>query len=124
MIVCSGVSQRCALMRSATCWPVSTLGSCTSTAPTPSCRFPSSPSIVRRHVVLDEEAVAFDGCDDVGLVAAGVEVAMADLAVVIGADGVVALADVDQDVHIVRQALDRDVDGRPPRRGLPGRRRP
>ena len=65
---------------------------------------------MRRHVVLDEEAVALDGCGDVGLVAAGVEVAMADLAIVIGADGVVALADVDQDVHIVRQALDRDVD--------------
>ena len=74
--------------------------------------------------MLDKEAIALDACDDVGLVAASVEVAVADLAIVIGADGVVALADVDQDVHVVRQALDRDVDGLHRGARLPGRRRP
>ena len=47
----------------------------------------------------------------VGLVAADVEIAVADLAVVFLADGVVALADVGRDVHVFGQVGDRQIDG-------------
>ena len=77
--------------------------------------------VVVRHVVLDEIGRAFDLADQVGLVAAGVEIAVADLPVVFLADGVVALADVRRDMDVVRQALDREIDRVD--RGLAPRRR-
>ena len=48
--------------------------------------------------------------NEIGLVAADVEIAMPDLPVVIRADRVVALADMHEDVNVVRQSFDRDVD--------------
>ena len=110
-MVCSGASQPYLRMRAATVSPVSTLGSCTSTAPTPSCRLPKQSFVVVRHVVLDEIGRAFDLADEIGLVAAGVEIAVPDLRVVFLADRVVALADVRRDMDVVGQALDRHVDG-------------
>ena len=46
--------------------------------------------IMRRHVVLDEIAVALDATNKVSLVPADVEVAMANLPVIIRADRVIA----------------------------------
>jgi len=66
--------------------------------------------VVRRHIVLDEKAVAFDLADEVGLVAPVIEIAVADLTVIIGADGVVALADMNHHMHILGKILDREVD--------------
>ena len=71
--------------------------------------------VVRRHVVFDQVRVAVDPADEVRLVASRVEVAVSDLTVVVWADGVVALADVNGDVDVVRNSLDGlvdDVDGR------------
>ena len=69
-MVCSGASHLYLRMRAATVSPVSTLGSCTSTAPTPSCRLPSHALVMVRHVVLDQIGRAFDLADEIGLVAA------------------------------------------------------
>ena len=56
--------------------------------------------------MLDQIAVTRDLTDQIGLVAALVEIPVPDLPVVIGADGVVALADVDHHMHVVRQSLE------------------
>ena len=98
-------------MRVATRAPVSTFGAWTSTAPTPSCLFPSSPSNSSDPVVLDEIGMATDLADQIGLVPSGVEVPMADLSIVIGADRIIALADMQRDMDILRQALDGEIDG-------------
>ena len=58
-----------------------------------------------RHVVLDEIGGAFDLADKIGLVAAGVEIAMADLPVVFLSDGVVALTDVRGHVDVFAASL-------------------
>ena len=63
------------------------------------------PMKVRRHVMLDQERIAVDRGDDIRLVSAGIEIAMANLTIIIGTDGVVALADMNQDMNIVRQVL-------------------
>ena len=66
--------------------------------------------VVRRHVVLDEEGVAIDPADQIRLVAPGVEIAVADLSIVIRAHRVVALADMDEHMDVVGQTFDRHVD--------------
>ena len=66
---------------------------------------------MRRHVVFDQIGRALDPADEVGLVAADVEIAMADLRVIFLADGIIALADVHRNMHVVGQALDREIDG-------------
>ena len=68
--------------------------------------------------MLDEIGGACDPAHLVGLVAADVEIAMADLAVIFLAHGVIALADMDGDMDVVGQALDGEIDGLDPRRGL------
>ena len=60
--------------------------------------------------MLDQVAVAVDLADQVGLVAPGVEIAVADLAVVVRPDRIVALADMHHHVHVLGQALDGHVD--------------
>jgi hypothetical protein len=50
--------------------------------------------IVRGHIVFDEIKVAIDLANKIGLVATGVEITMPDLAIVIGSDCVVALANM------------------------------
>jgi len=71
---------------------------------------------VRGHVVLDEQRGAFNPAHDIRLVAADVEIAVADLAVVFLAHGVIALTHVGGDVNVVRKVRNREVDrihGRP-----------
>ena len=51
--------------------------------------------VVMRHVVLDEKGVAIDPADEIRLVAARIEIAVADLAVIVRTDRVIALADMD-----------------------------
>jgi hypothetical protein len=63
---------------------------------------------VRRHVVLDQQRITSDPADQLGRVPSGIEIALGELAVVVDADGVVALADVHLDLH--GQALDCEVD--------------
>ena len=63
--------------------------------------------VMRRHVVFDQVAVAIDLAHEVGLVASLVKIAVTDLPIVIGADGIVALAYVHHHMHIIRKALDR-----------------
>src|SRR5271166_1418502 len=50
---------------------------------------------MRSHVMLNQITVAFDFADQIRLVPARIEIAMTDLPVVIGADCVIALADMD-----------------------------
>ena len=72
--------------------------------------------VVGRHVVLDQERVAIDPADEVGLVAPRVEIAVPDLSVIVRPDRVVALADMHEHVDVVGQAFDGhvdDVDRRP-----------
>ena len=66
--------------------------------------------VVRRHIVFDEIAVTLNFTYEIGLVAALVEIAVADLSVVVRADGVIALADMDHHMNIIGQSLDRHVD--------------
>ena len=111
MIVCSGESQRCILMRSATCAPVSTFGAWTSTAPTPSLFFTEVALIMRRHVVFDQITVAGNPAHEVGLVAPLVKITMTDLPIVVRANGLIALTYVHHDMHVIWKALDGGVDG-------------
>ena len=56
-------------------------------------------------VVLDQVGVAFDLADQVGLVAARIEISMPDLPIIMRADRVVSLADVDGDMDVLREDL-------------------
>ena len=66
--------------------------------------------IVRGHVVFDQIEVAIDLANKIGLVATGVEIAMPDLAVVIGSDRVVALANMHAHMHVVGKIFDHRID--------------
>ena len=55
--------------------------------------------------------MAIDLADQIGLVPSRIEIPMADLPIVIGPDRIVALADMQRDMDIFRQALDREIDG-------------
>src|ERR1700732_1217460 len=57
--------------------------------------------VMRRHVVLDQIRGTFDFANEVCLIAAIVEVSVADLSVIFLADRVVPLADVHRDVSVV-----------------------
>ncbi len=46
----------------------------------------------------------------IGLVPARIEIAMSNLPIVIGTDGIVTLADMHQDMNVVRKPFDRHVD--------------
>src|ERR1700730_9651609 len=65
---------------------------------------------MRCHVMLDQKTIAFDLADQIRLVPAGVKIAVTDLPVVIRADRIIALANMDQNVHIIRKPLDRNVN--------------
>ena len=62
------------------------------------------------HVMLNQITIAFDFADQIRLVPARIEISMTDLPVVIGADCVIALADMDQHMNILWKPLDRDVN--------------
>src|SRR5215472_1166845 len=62
------------------------------------------------HVVFDQIRMAIDSAYQVGLVAADVEVTVADLPIVVGPNGVVPLADMDGDVDVVGQPFYREID--------------
>jgi hypothetical protein len=66
--------------------------------------------VVRRHVMLNEKAVTFDLANQVRFVTPRIEIAVSYLAIIVGTDRVIALANVDHQVHVVRQALNRHVD--------------
>ena len=66
--------------------------------------------VVRRHIVFDEIAVTLNFADEIGLVAALVEIAVANLSIVIRAHGVIALADMNHHMNIIGQSFDRHVD--------------
>ena len=121
MMVCSGASQRWTLMRSATCLAGLNVRRLHIDSADAELLVSEALLIVRRHVVLDQIAIALDAANEISLVAADIEVAMADLPVIIGADRVVALTDMHHDVHVLGQALDAHVDDldrriEPPRR--------
>ena len=86
------------------------LGLCTSTAPTPSCLSPRQFFKMRCHVVFDQVAVTGDLANEIGLVAPGIEIAMSDLAIIVGPYRVVALTDVDHHVHVFGKPLNGHVD--------------
>src|SRR4051812_9658187 len=65
---------------------------------------------MRRHVMFDQIGIAVDPADQVCLVSAGIKITMADLAVIVSADRVISLANMDEDVHVIGQSLDRHVD--------------
>jgi len=65
--------------------------------------------IVRRHIVLDEIAVTLDVAYKIGFVAPLIEIAVADLSVVIGPYCVIALADVYHDMNVSWQSVDRQL---------------
>jgi hypothetical protein len=71
---------------------------------------PQQPFVVRGHVVLDQETVAIDPCDDIRLISASVEVAVAYLAVIVGPDRIISLAYMHQDVNIIGNVPHRVVD--------------
>ena len=56
--------------------------------------------------MLDQIRVTLDLADQVGLVAAGIEISVADLPVIIGADRIVALADVHGHMDIFGKPFD------------------
>jgi hypothetical protein len=60
--------------------------------------------------MLNQISIAFDLADQIRLIAAGVEIAVPDLPVIIGANRVIALADMNQNVHIIGKPFDRHVD--------------
>ena len=66
--------------------------------------------VVRRHIVLDEIAVTLDVADKISFVAPLVEIAVADLSIVVGPYCVIALADVNHDMNVGWQSVDRHVD--------------
>ena len=69
------------------------------------------PFVMPRHIVFDQIRGRTDLADQIGLIAARIEIAMADLAIVVLADRVVALTDVGRGVNVPRQPLNRPVDG-------------
>ena len=66
--------------------------------------------IVRRHIVFDEIEVAIDLANKIGLVTTSVEITMPDLSIVVGSDGIVALADMYAHMDVVRKIFDHLVD--------------
>src|ERR1700738_2913897 len=56
--------------------------------------------VVRRHIVFDEIAVTIDLADKIGFVSSLVEIAVADLSIVVGPYCVIALADVNHDMNV------------------------
>jgi len=65
--------------------------------------------VVRRHIVLDEIAVTLDVADKISFVAPLVEIAVADLSIVVGPYCVIALADVNHDMNVGWQSVDRQL---------------
>ena len=66
--------------------------------------------VMRRHVVFDKISVAFDPTDQIGLIPPDVEIAMPDLAVIVGADRIVSLADVHHHMHVLGKSLQAHID--------------
>src|ERR1700730_4086027 len=66
--------------------------------------------IVRRHIVFYEIAVTLDVANKISFVAPLVEIAVADLSIVVGPYCVIALADVNHDMNVSWQSVDRHVD--------------
>ena len=66
--------------------------------------------IMRCHVVLYEVSIAFDLAHEIGLIAPDVEIAVANLTVIVGADCVITLANVDHYMHVIRQVGDSHID--------------
>jgi hypothetical protein len=62
------------------------------------------------HIVFDQIRVALDAAYEIGLVAADIEVTMADLPIVIGANRIVALTNVHRKVNIVGKPVQCEID--------------
>ena len=63
-----------------------------------------------RHIMFDEIEVAVDLTDEIGLVTASVEITVTDLSVIVWSDGIVALANMHADMHVVGNILDHLID--------------
>ena len=109
MIVCSGASHRWAVIRSAICSARFDIGSLDIDRA-------DAELLVSEHafksicpVMLDKNRSAFDLADQVGLVAAGIKISMPDLPIIMRADRIVALADVDGHMDVFGKSLDRQI---------------
>src|SRR4051812_45836466 len=71
---------------------------------------PQTVLVMRGHVVLYQVASAVNPAHKVGLVRAKIEIAMADLPIIIGPDRIISLAYVHGHVHIVWESLNRAID--------------
>lgn len=65
---------------------------------------------VRGHIMLDQIGIAFDPANQVRLVAPFIEIAVTDLAVVIWANRIVALANMDGHMNVVGNIFDDQID--------------
>ncbi len=82
---------------------------------------PHQPFVMMRHIVFDETGRALNFRNQIGLIPAGVEIAMANLTVILLSDGIIALANMQRDVRLAGKPLYRRIDGhpRPPLPHLP-----
>ena len=83
MIVCSGASHPCALIRSATCSSGLDIGGLNVDRADTELFVAKALLVVRRHIVFDEIPVTLNFTYEIGLVAALVEIAMANLSIVV-----------------------------------------
>jgi len=70
------------------------------------------------HIVLDEVRIAIDLADQVRLVASYIEVSVSYLAIIVRSYSIIALTNMDQDVHVLGQPLYCRVDNIDSRRDL------
>jgi hypothetical protein len=68
------------------------------------------PLVMGRHVMFDKVSVAIDLANEVRFVPPGVEIAVANLTIIIGPDCIIALAYVHHHVDVVGKSLDHRVD--------------
>src|SRR3984893_3614439 len=72
---------------------------------------PQQPLEMRRHVVLDQKGGARNFADQISLIAANIEIAVADLRVVFLADSVIALTDMDRNMDGGGEPFNGGIDG-------------
>jgi hypothetical protein len=63
-----------------------------------------------RHVVFDQIGRASDVTDLIRLIASGIEIAMANLPIILFADRVITLTNMHRNMDLGRQAFDRRID--------------
>jgi hypothetical protein len=66
--------------------------------------------VMMRHVVFDQIGRASDVTDLIRLIASGIEIAMANLPIILFADRVITLTNMHRNMDLGRQAFDRRID--------------